>query len=185
LYCQALLTARHEKQKIFKSLKLLVMEIKQKITTCLWYNQNAEEAVKFYTSVFKNSKIGHTSYYTEGMHLPKGEVLTIEFELMGREFVALNGGPLFKFTEALSLIVNCEDQKEVDYYWEKLVEGGGEHGPCGWLKDKYGLSWQVTPVRLIELMKDKDEKKAAAATQAMLKMSKIVIADVEKAFNNA
>lgn len=156
----------------------------QKITTCLWFNNQAEEAVNFYTSIFKNSKIGSTSRYdkasAEVSGQPEGSVLVITFELDGREFMALNGGPLFKFTEAVSLVINCESQQEVDYFWEKLTEGG-EESQCGWLKDKFGLSWQVTPTRLNELLEDKDPKKAERVMKAMLHMKKLDVPTLEAA----
>ena len=156
----------------------------QKITTCLWFNNQAEEAVNFYTSIFKNSKIGSTSRYdkasAEVSGQPEGSVLVITFELDGREFMALNGGPLFKFTEAVSLVINCESQQEVDYFWEKLTEGG-EESQCGWLKDKFGLSWQVTPIRLNELLEDKDPKKAERVMKAMLQMKKLDVPTLEAA----
>lgn len=157
----------------------------QKITPCLWFDKNAEEAVKFYTSIFKNSKICDISYYgKEGYeihHMPEGSVLTVEFELDGQKFVGLNGGPIFKFNEAVSFIIECRDQTEVDYYWEKLTADGGEESVCGWLKDKYGVSWQITPTILDELIKDHDKEKAGRVMNAMLKMKKIIISDLEKA----
>jgi predicted 3-demethylubiquinone-9 3-methyltransferase (glyoxalase superfamily) len=152
----------------------------QKITPFLWFNDNAEEAVKFYTSIFKNSKIGKIARYDEAGEKaagrPAGSVMTVEFQIEGQEFVALNGGPIFKFTEAISFVVNCETQEEVDYYWEKLSQGGKEV-QCGWLKDKYGLSWQIVPTVLGELLSDKDAAKAQRVMQAMLKMVKL---DIEK-----
>lgn len=151
-----------------------------KITPFLWFNDNAEEAVKFYTSIFKNSKIGKIARYDEAGEKaagrPAGSVMTVEFQIEGQEFVALNGGPIFKFTEAISFVVNCETQEEVDYYWEKLSQGGKEV-QCGWLKDKYGLSWQIVPTVLGELLSDKDAAKAQRVMQAMLKMVKL---DIEK-----
>jgi len=141
----------------------------QKITTFLWFNDNAEEAMRFYCSVFKNSKPG------------KAGGMLVTFELEGQEFFALNGGPQFPFTEAVSLFVRCENQAEVDYYWEKLLAGGGKPSQCGWLKDRFGLSWQVVPNRLGELLGDPDPDRASRAMQAMLKMSKIVVADLERA----
>jgi predicted 3-demethylubiquinone-9 3-methyltransferase (glyoxalase superfamily) len=156
----------------------------QKITPFLWFNDNAEEAVKFYTSVFKNSKIGKIARYDEAGEKasgrPKGSVMTVEFELEGQEFVALNGGPHFKFTEAISFVVNCETQEEVDYYWEKLSAGGKEV-QCGWLKDKYGLSWQIVPKVLGELLSDKDAAKAQRVMDAMLKMVKLDIKKLKQA----
>lgn len=159
----------------------------QKISTCLWFDTQAEEAVNFYTSVFKNSKIGKSLRYDEASAAasgrPKGSILTITFELEGREFMALNGGPIFKFTEAISLVVNCKDQEEVDYYWEKLTGDGGQESMCGWLKDKFGLSWQITPTALPEMLQDKDPQKSKRAMEAMLKMKKIDIATLKKAYD--
>ena len=144
----------------------------QKIGTCLWYDNNAEEAVNFYTSIFKNSKIGRVLRYDSASAAasgqPEGTILTIEFELEGQEYTALNGGPIFKFNESVSLIVNCKSQEEVDYYWNALTANGGQESQCGWLKDKFGLSWQITPTRLVELINDKDAVKAHRAMQAML-----------------
>ncbi len=151
-----------------------------RITPFLWFDNNAEEAVNFYISVFKNSRIGKTARYGEEAPGPKGTVMTISFELDGQEFIALNGGPLFKFTEAISFVVSCKTQEEVDYYWEKLSEGGQE-SMCGWLKDKYGLSWQVVPVVLPELLSGKDKEKAKRTMQAMLKMNKLDIKTLEQA----
>jgi predicted 3-demethylubiquinone-9 3-methyltransferase (glyoxalase superfamily) len=156
----------------------------QKITPFLWFNDNAEEAVKFYTSVFKNSKIGKIARYgEEGERVsgrPAGSVMTVEFQLEGQEFVALNGGPYFKFTEAISFVVNRETQEEVDYYWEKLSAGGKEV-QCGWLKDKYGLSWQIVPMVLGELLSDKDAAKSQRVMDAMLKMVKLDIKKLKQA----
>jgi predicted 3-demethylubiquinone-9 3-methyltransferase (glyoxalase superfamily) len=164
----------------------MIMATMQKITANLWFDNKAEEAVKFYTSVFKNSKIGKTSRYgKEGFeihHMPEGTVMTMSFTLEGQEFLALNGGPIFKFTEAVSFIVNCNDQEEVDYYWNKLKEGGDEKSQvCGWLKDKYGLSWQIIPVVLPEMLSDSDKEKAGRVMRAMLQMKKIDIAELKKA----
>ena len=153
----------------------------QKITPFLWFDKEAEEAVKFYTSVFKNSKIGKVSRYGEAGPGPKGSVMTASFELDGLEFIALNAGPIFKFTEAISFVVNCETQGEVDYYWEKLTADGGAPVECGWLKDKFGLSWQIVPTALMRLLTDPDRDKANRVMQAMLKMKKIDIATLEKA----
>jgi predicted 3-demethylubiquinone-9 3-methyltransferase (glyoxalase superfamily) len=153
----------------------------QKITPCLWFNGQAEEAAKFYTSVFKNSKIGRILRYGDAGPGPKGNVLMVAFELDGLEYTALNGGPQFKFTEAISLQIDCKSQEEVDYYSEKLSEGGSIV-QCGWLKDKFGLSWQVVPSALIEMLNDADHVKADRAMQAMMKMKKIDIAEVQKAF---
>ncbi len=154
----------------------------QKISTFLWFDDQAEEATKFYVSLFKNSKITNLTRYSEGSPGPVGKVMTVAFELDGQEFVALNGGPQFPFTEAISLLINCETQREVDELWEKLSTGG-EKGQCGWLKDKYGLSWQVVPTALGKLLADKDPEKAKSVMQAMLQMSKIDIAELERARN--
>jgi predicted 3-demethylubiquinone-9 3-methyltransferase (glyoxalase superfamily) len=153
----------------------------QKITPFLWFDNQAEEAAKFYTSIFKNSKISSISHYGEVGPGPKGSVMVVTFELAGEEFMALNGGPLFKFTEAVSLSVNCETQEEVDELWEKLSEGG-EKGRCGWLKDKYGLSWQINPTVLGEMLSDKDAEKSNRVMQAMLQMDKIDIGKLEQAY---
>ncbi|QDK80284.1 VOC family protein [Spirosoma sp. KCTC 42546] len=146
----------------------------QKITTFLTFNNQAEEAANLYTSIFKNSTIGRVSRYGEGAPLPAGTVMSVTFQLDGQEFFALNGGPHFTFAQGISLFVNCETQEEVDYFWEKLTEGG-EPGPCGWLKDKFGVSWQIVPSALGRLLGDKDPKKAKRAMEAMMKMSKIDI----------
>ena len=153
----------------------------QKITPYLWFDDNAEEAVNFYVSIFKNSKIGAVTRYGDAGPGPKGQVMILNFEIEGLNFVALNGWPQYKFTEAISLFVNCATQEEVDDLWEKLSEGG-EQGPCGWLKDKYGLSWQIIPQALMDLMQDPDAKKAQRVTEAMLKMSKIDIAALRRAY---
>ncbi|MFJ4468216.1 VOC family protein [Streptomyces sp. NPDC089424] len=150
-------------------------------TTCLWFEDQAEEAAHFYVSVFKNSSIGALARYGEGTFQPVGSVMTVEFTANGQKFVALNGGPQFTFNEAVSFQVLCADQAEVDHYWAKLTENGGEPGPCGWLKDKYGLSWQVIPEGLTELITDADPQKAARATQAMMAMGKLDIAALRKA----
>ena len=160
----------------------------QKITPFLWFNNNAEEAVNFYTSVFKNSKIVEIKRYPEGMDDPHvkdmgGKVLTAVFELDGREFMAMDAGPSFKFTEAISMMVDCKDQEEVDYFWDKLTADGGKESQCGWLKDKYGLSWQITPRALPKLISDPDQEKAGRVMQAMMGMKKIVVADLERAYN--
>lgn len=157
----------------------------QKITTCLWFDDRAEEAVKFYTSVFKNSKIGSTSRYDEASAKasgrPAGSVLTVTFELEGRQFLALNGGPIFKFNESVSLVVNCEDQKEIDYYWNTLISGGGEESMCGWLKDKFGLSWQIVPTELESLLTSKEPGKAQRVMAALLQMRKLDLNILRKA----
>jgi predicted 3-demethylubiquinone-9 3-methyltransferase (glyoxalase superfamily) len=148
----------------------------QKITPFLWFDHQAEEAAKFYVSVFKDSKMGQVSRYGEGMPLPKGTVMTAAFEIEGQSFVALNGGPQFKFTEAVSFVVNCETQKEIDYYWDKLTGGGGSEVQCGWLKDKYGLSWQIVPTVLPQLV-----KKSGRVMEALMHMKKLDIAALERA----
>ncbi len=159
----------------------------QKITPFLWFDNQAEEAAKFYTSIFKNSTIKGDDEYLESAEevagKPAGSVMTVSFELDGQEFIALNGGPNFKFTEAVSFMIDCKDQEEVDYYWERLSEGG-EESQCGWLKDKFGLSWQVVPKALGELMGDPDKEKADRVMAAMLKMKKIIVADLQKAYDN-
>ena len=152
-----------------------------KIVPFLWFNDNAEEAMKFYVSVFPNSRAGAVARYPEGSPAPAGSVMTAECELSGQKLILLNGGPHFKLTEAVSFVIYCDDQKEVDYYWDKLISGGGAPSQCGWLKDKFGLSWQVTPRRLIELTTDKDRAKASRAVKAMLTMTKINIAELENA----
>jgi predicted 3-demethylubiquinone-9 3-methyltransferase (glyoxalase superfamily) len=151
-----------------------------KITPNLWFDTQGLEAAEFYVSVFPNSKINEVTHYGEAGPRPAGMVLTVEFELDGQRFVAINGGPEFTFDEAISLEIACADQDEVDYYWSKLSEGG-EEGPCGWLKDRYGLSWQVTPVVLLELIKDPDEARAQRAIEAMLGMKKIDVAAIQAA----
>jgi predicted 3-demethylubiquinone-9 3-methyltransferase (glyoxalase superfamily) len=157
----------------------------QTITPFLWFDDKAEEAVKFYVSIFKNSKIGRiTRYGEEGAEVsgrPKGTVMTITFQLEGQAFTALNGGPHFKFTEAISFLVNCKTQEEVDELWEKLSEGG-EKGQCGWLKDKYGLSWQIVPTVLGEMLQDKDPEKSKRVMHAMLQMHKIDIKRLKQAY---
>jgi predicted 3-demethylubiquinone-9 3-methyltransferase (glyoxalase superfamily) len=158
------------------------MAVKQKITPFLWFDNNAEEAVNYYTSIFKNSKKLRVSRYGDAGPGPKGSVMTISFELDGQEFVALNGGPQFKFTEAISLVVNCETQKEVDEFWSKLSAGGQEI-ECGWLKDKFGLFWQIVPTPLFKLISDSDPKKANRVMEALLKMKKLDIAALEEAYN--
>jgi predicted 3-demethylubiquinone-9 3-methyltransferase (glyoxalase superfamily) len=157
----------------------------QKLTPCLWFDDKAEEAVKFYASIFKNSKIKSITRYSEDAAKvsgrPKGSVLTVAFQLAGQEFLALNGGPIFKFTEAVSFIVNCETQAEIDRLWEKLSEGG-EKGQCGWLKDKYGLSWQIVPTVLGKMLQDKDARKSERVMSALLQMKKLDIKRLEQAF---
>ena len=153
----------------------------QKITTFLWFDDKAEEAANLYVSLFKNSKIETISHYGEGAPLPKGTVLTVVFQLDGQQFMALNGGPHYSFTPAISLLVNCETQEEVDRLWNKLLEGG-KPSRCGWLQDRYGLSWQIIPTILGKLMSDPDRKKADRVMQAMLKMEKLDIKGLEQAY---
>ena len=153
----------------------------QKITPFLWFDNQAEEAVNFYVSVFKNSKTGTVARYGESGPGPKGSVMTIAFELDGQNFVALNGGPTFKFTEAISLMVNCEDQEEIDYFWETLTADGGKEVECGWLKDKYGLFWQVVPKILGELVQSKDPEKSERVMKAVMQMKKLDLAKLKEA----
>ena len=152
----------------------------QKITPCLWFDTEGEDAAKLYTSVIPNSKITDISRYGSAGPRPQGTVMTVEFELDGQKFVALNGGPNFTFNEAVSFQVSCESQEEVDTYWSKLSEGG-EEGPCGWLKDRFGLSWQIIPKRLPELLGDPDREKSQRVMAAMLEMKKIDVAALERA----
>lgn len=164
------------------------MATMHRITPNLWFENQAEEAANFYVSVFKNSKIGRILRYTEEgfeIHkMPAGTVMTIEFTLDGQDFVGLNGGPVFKFNEAVSFIINCENQEEVDHYWNKLTEGGDPASQvCGWLKDKFGVSWQVVPTILSKMIADPDKAKANRAMHAMLQMKKLDIATLEKAYN--
>ncbi len=151
-----------------------------KITPCLWFDTQAEEAATFYTSVFEGSRIVEVTHYGSAGPRPQGMVMTVVFELAGQEFLALNGGPDFTFDEAISFQVNCESQDEVDEFWAKLSEGGSE-GPCGWLKDRFGLSWQIVPVRLNEIIRDAEPEAAQRAIKAMLGMGKLDIAALEKA----
>ncbi|HKQ72279.1 MAG TPA: VOC family protein [Blastocatellia bacterium] len=153
----------------------------QKITPFLWFDNKAEEAMNFYVSIFKNSKVVSVARYGDAGPGPKGSVMTANFQLDGQEFVALNGGPQFKFTEAISFVVNCETQEEVDEFWEKLT-AGGEESMCGWLKDKYGLSWQIVPAILVKLLQDKDPVKAKRVMEAMLQMKKIDINKLKQAY---
>ena len=158
----------------------------QKITPFLWFDHKAEEAAKFYTSVFKNSKIGKILRYDEASAKAAGgtvgSVLTIEFEIEGQKFTALNGGPQFKFNESVSFVVYCQTQDEVDYFWQKLTADGGQESECGWLRDKFGLSWQVTPTVLIEMLQDKDPKKSGRVMNAMMQMQKIDISKLKAAY---
>ena len=153
----------------------------EKITPFLWFDNQAEEAVNFYVSVFKNSKVGTIARYGDSGPGPKGSVMTIAFELDGQNFTALNGGPHFKFTEAISLVVNCANQEEVDYFWEKLTADGGQEVQCGWLKDKYGLSWQVVPKILPELVQSGDPKKSERVMKALMQMKKLDVAKLKEA----
>ncbi len=153
-----------------------------KITPFLWFDDQAEEAAKFYVSVFPSSKIVSTTRYGEAGPGPRGSVMTVVFQLDGKEFIALNGGPQFKFTEAISFSVDCKTQQEVDEYWGKL-SSGGEEGPCGWLKDRYGLSWQINPTALGEMLGDPDPQKSKRVMEAMLEMKKIDIAALKKAYD--
>ena len=166
------------------------MAPKQRITPCLWFDGQAEEAARFYTSIFRNSRILTITRYSsagfETHHKPAGSVMTVEFELDGERFTALNGGPNFKFNEAVSLMINCDTQKEIDFYWEKLSAGGDPSAQvCGWLKDRYGLSWQVTPTNVAEFYKDEDSPGAKAAMEAMMKMKKINIEALRRAYDEA
>jgi predicted 3-demethylubiquinone-9 3-methyltransferase (glyoxalase superfamily) len=154
--------------------------MQQKITPNLWFDTEAEDAANFYVSVFKNSRIVNETRYPENSPREAGMVMTVDFELDGQRFTGINGGDNFKFDEAISFLINCEDQAEVDYYWEKLSEGG-EEGQCGWLKDKFGLSWQVVPAGMEELFGDSDRERAERAMQAMLKMSKLDIGELRRA----
>jgi predicted 3-demethylubiquinone-9 3-methyltransferase (glyoxalase superfamily) len=156
----------------------------ERTTPCLWFDTHGEEAANFYVSVFPNSRIVRVSHYGEAGPRPAGMVMTVDFELDGRPYVALNGGAQFTFSEAVSFQITCADQDEVDYYWSKLGEGG-EHGPCGWLKDKFGLSWQVIPTALMELTRDPDPAKSQAVMAAMLGMGKIVVSELQAAYDTA
>ena len=159
---------------------------KQKISPCLWFDGKAEEAAKFYVSIFPNSRIVQVSHYGEvgqEQHGQKpGSVMTVAFELEGQAFLGLNAGPMFKFSEAVSFIVYCESQAEVDRYWSALTADGGQEGPCGWCKDRFGLSWQITPTKLLEMVTSKDTAKAGRAMGAMMQMKKIDIAKIEAAY---
>ena len=159
----------------------------QKISPCLWFDYQAGEAAKYYVTIFKNSHILKVNHYgKEGYEvhkMPEGTVMTVEFEIEGQRFVALNGGPVFKFSEAVSFVVNCNNQQEVDFYWEKLSQGGDERAQqCGWLKDKFGVSWQIVPVQLAEMMHDSDRERADRVMKAMLQMKKIDLHALEEAY---
>lgn len=155
----------------------------QKIVPFLWFDMQAEEAVNFYVSIFKEAKITSETRYGKGGPMPEGTVMVMEFELFGQTFNALNAGPAYNFNESISFYVKCYDQQEIDYYWSKLLEGGGQTQACGWLKDKYGPSWQITPPILGEMMQDKDPEKAGRVMQAMMKMVKIDIQQLHEAYN--
>jgi predicted 3-demethylubiquinone-9 3-methyltransferase (glyoxalase superfamily) len=154
--------------------------MQQKIVPNLWFDTEAEEAAAFYTSVFENSRIVNVTRYTEAGPREAGSVMTVEWELEGQRFIGINGGPEFTFDEAVSFMIDCETQQEIDYYWERLSEGGSE-GPCGWLKDRFGLSWQVVPTGMEELFADPDPRRAERAMAAMLKMGKIDLAELRRA----
>ncbi|MCY0944848.1 MULTISPECIES: VOC family protein [Streptomyces] len=154
-------------------------------TTCLWFDGNAEEAADFYLSVFKDGKLGRTGRYTEAGPGPAGTVMVVEFEINGQRFIGLNGGPQFPFTEAVSFQIHCADQAEADHYWDVLTRDGGQEGPCGWVKDKFGLSWQVSPVEAVELIADPDPRRAARATAAMLRMKRLDVAEMRRAADAA
>jgi predicted 3-demethylubiquinone-9 3-methyltransferase (glyoxalase superfamily) len=158
----------------------------QKITPFLWFDDQSEEATKFYTSIFKNSKVGKITRYGESAEKaagrPAGSVMTVEFELEGQKFTALNGGPVFKFNESISFVVNCDTQEEVDSFWEKLSADGGQESQCGWLRDKFGVSWQVVPTVLIEMLQDKDSEKSERVMKAMLQMQKLDIKKLNAAY---
>ena len=158
-------------------------KILNKISPCLWFDREAEQAMNFYLSVFKNGKAGEILRYGEGAPMPAGTVLTATFEIEGVSFIALNGGPHFKFNEAISLSIDCQSQDEVDYYWDALTADGGQPSQCGWLKDKFGVSWQIVPDVLPRLLTDPDPARANRAMQAMMTMKKIIIADIEAAAN--
>lgn len=159
------------------------MTIKQKITPYLWFDDNAEEAMNFYVSIFENSKILDVKRYGDAGPGPKGNVMLGVFQLEGQPFIALNGGPQFKFTEAISLFVSCEGQEEVDELWQKLTADGGAPSQCGWLKDKFGLSWQIVPTALMTMLSDKDPEKSRRVMEAMLKMTKIDIDKLKEAYD--
>ena len=153
----------------------------QKVTPFLWFDGTAEEAVNFYVSIFKNGTVGETRIYAEGGPAPGGKVMSVDFQIDGQNYIAFNGGPYFKLTPAFSMFVSCETQAEVDDLWDRLIEGGGEASRCGWLKDKYGLSWQIIPTALAEGLQDKDPAKSKRVMEAMMQMSKIDIATIEQA----
>jgi predicted 3-demethylubiquinone-9 3-methyltransferase (glyoxalase superfamily) len=156
-----------------------------RITPNLWFDTEAEEAARFYVSVFPNSEIENISYYGEAGPGPEGAVLTVDFLLDGQQYTGINGGPIFPFTEAISLLINCADQEEVDYYWSTLADNGGEEGQCGWLKDRYGVSWQVVPTGMAEMLNDPDQERAQRAMKAMLGMKKLDLAAIRAAADQA
>jgi predicted 3-demethylubiquinone-9 3-methyltransferase (glyoxalase superfamily) len=158
------------------------MAVPQKIKTFLWFNQDAEEAANFYVSLFKDSKILGVARYGDTGPGPKGSVMTVDFQLAGQQYIALNGGPHFKFTEAVSLFVDCDSQEEVDMLWSKLTSNGGQESMCGWLKDRWGLSWQIVPTRFMQLMREGEPKKSQAAFKAMMSMRKLDLAKLEEAY---
>lgn len=153
------------------------------LTTCLWFNGQAEQAAHYYTSIFPDSSLGPATAQPEGMPSPPSDVMLVEFTIKGERFVALNGGPEFAFNEAVSFQIHCDDQDEVDYYWDRLTADGGEEGPCGWLKDKFGVSWQVIPTALLDMMGGSDAARVQRAAEAMLQMKRLDIAALEKAYN--
>jgi two-component system sensor histidine kinase QseC len=155
----------------------------QRIVPCLWFDGNGEEALKFYSAIFTNSRVTDTLLWGDANPAKKGQLLTATFELEGQEFMVLNGGPQYTFTPAISMYVKCETQAEVDHYWDRLLEGGGTPVQCGWLTDRYGVSWQVAPTAVIRMFQDKDPAKATRAMQAMMKMVKLDIAEVRRAFD--
>lgn len=157
------------------------MSSRDKIKPCLWFDGQAEEAANFYVSVFGDGRILDVSHYGKGMHMPEGTALMVEFEIAGRQYQALNGGPHFKFTEAISLSVSCDSQGELDAIWDKLTADGGSPSQCGWLRDKYGLSWQIVPSRLAKLMEDPDKAKVGRMLQALMQMNKLDVAKLEAA----
>ena len=161
------------------------MPYKQKVSTCLWFNKEAEDAAKFYVSLFDNSRITAVSRYGRDMPMPEGTVLTVLFELAGTEFMALNGGPHFTFSEASSIVVQCDTQAEIDRLWDALLAGGGREQQCGWLKDRYGLPWQIVPARLRDMMQDKDRARTDRVMAAVMTMVKLDIAKLEAAYKGA
>lgn len=160
------------------------MANKSQIIPSLWFDNNAEEAIQFYCSVFPNSKVTQQSRYAAGGPFPAGTLMSANFQLNGSDFMALNGGPVFNFNEAVSLVVLCDTQQEIDNYWNQLTDGGGEPGQCGWLKDKYGLSWQIVPRQLSVMVADKNTEKAGKVVQALMGMRKLDIGQLEAAYNN-